>query len=129
VRIVEFRRLFDDKNAARVRFELERNQVLRMAGAKVTPQTKKPKNVVQRNITLLEDLMRYLLAKPQILDSLPDNFELVILPDDDPEMRLYNLDLLDTYGSDGKSIVFVRMKSSREADDHARPSLYVPLVA
>jgi hypothetical protein len=29
VRTVEFRRLFDGKNAARVRFELERNPVLR----------------------------------------------------------------------------------------------------
>lgn len=28
MRIVEFRRLFDDKNAARIWFELERNQVL-----------------------------------------------------------------------------------------------------
>jgi hypothetical protein len=29
VRTVEFRRLFDDKNAARVRFELKRDRVLR----------------------------------------------------------------------------------------------------
>jgi hypothetical protein len=29
MRTVEFRRLFDDKNAARVRFELKRNRVLR----------------------------------------------------------------------------------------------------
>lgn len=29
MRTVEFRRLFDDKNAARVRFELERGRVLR----------------------------------------------------------------------------------------------------
>ena len=29
MRTVEFRRLFDDKNAARVRFELERNRILK----------------------------------------------------------------------------------------------------
>lgn len=29
MRIVEFRRLFDDKNAARVRFEMERGRVLK----------------------------------------------------------------------------------------------------
>lgn len=101
-----------------------------MADTKVTTRTKKPKNVVQRNIALLADLMRYLLAQPRILDSLPDNFELVILPDDDPEMRLYNLALLDAYGSEGKPIVFARMKSCAEADfEKFRPSLYVPLVA
>jgi len=95
---------------------------------KVIALAKKPKNVVKRNIALLGDLMHYLLAQPQILHSLPDHFELVILPGDDPEMCLYNLGLLDTYGNEGKPIVFVRIKSSREADFHqARPSLYVPL--
>lgn len=99
-----------------------------MAETKVTVQTKKPKNVVERNIALLGDLMHYLLAEPQTLNSLPDNFELVILPDDDPEMRLYNLELLDIYGSEGKPVVFVRMKFSQEADfNKTRPSLYVPL--
>ena len=72
--------------------------------------------------------MRYLLDHPQVFKSLPDNFELVILPDDDPEMRLYNLELLDTYGSEGKPIVFARIQSSREGDlKQGRPSLYVPV--
>lgn len=95
---------------------------------KVIALAKKPKNVVKRNIALLGDLMHYLLAQPQILHSLPDHFELIILPDDDPKMRLYNLELLDTYGSEGKPVVFVRIKSIGEADfNKARPSLYVPL--
>ncbi len=99
-----------------------------MAATKVTLQTKKPNKAVERNITLLGNLMRYLLAKPRILNSLPDNFELVILPDDDPEIRLYNLALLDTYGSKGKPVVFVRMKSSRRVNfNRVQPSLYVPL--
>ena len=100
-----------------------------MAG-KVTAAVRKPKKVVERNIALLENLMRYLLAKPQMLNSLPDNFELVVLPDDDPELRLYNLELLDIYGSGGKPVVFVRIKSSRkESLEQLRPSLYVPLAA
>lgn len=102
-----------------------------MAGTtkkKVFTLTKEPKGVVERNIALLGDLMRYLLAAPRILNSLPDHFELVILPDDDPEMRLYNLELLDTYGSEGKPVVFVRIKSSKGTDfDKTQPSLYVPL--
>lgn len=98
-----------------------------MAG-KVVVSTKKPKRVVERNIALLGNLMRYLLAEPRILESLPSNFELVILPDDDPEMRLYNLNLLDTLSSEGKPIVFARLKSSRKTDwRRMQPSLYVPL--
>ena len=74
--------------------------------------------------------MRYLLEQPQVFSSLPEDFELVILPDDDPEMRLYNLELLDAYGSEGKPIVFARVKSSREdVLSQERPSLYVPVAA
>jgi hypothetical protein len=89
-----------------------------------------PKDVVERNIALTGELMRYLFDHPQVFNSLPDNFELVILPDDDPEMRFYNLELLDTYGSEGKPIVFARIQSSREGDlKQGRPSLYVPIAA
>ncbi len=101
-----------------------------MAKTKVSKQFKKPNHVVERNITLLGNLMRYLLAKPELLSSLPDSFELVILPEDDPEIRQYNLELLDTYGSEGKPIVFARVESSQETDfSKNRPSLYVPVAA
>ncbi len=86
--------------------------------------------MVERNIALLDSLMRYMLAEPQVLDSLPDKFELVILPEDDPEMCLYNLKLLNVCGSEGRPVVFARMKSSEKVDwRNVRPSLYVPLAA
>ena len=95
---------------------------------KVTAPIRKPKRVVERNIALLGDLMRFLLAAPRVLASLPSDFELVILPDDDPEMRLYNLRLLDAFARKDKPIVFVRIKSSNKASwRQAQPSLYVPL--
>jgi len=101
-----------------------------MSRTKITVQARKPKNVVERNIAMLGVLMSYLLAEPQVFDSLPTNFELVILPDDDPEICLYNLRLLDTFDSQGKPVVFARVKSSRTMDlEKARPSLYVPLAA
>ena len=98
-----------------------------MAHSKVIT-LKKPRRVVERNIAMLDSLMRYILAEPQVLDSLPEKFELVILPEDDPEMCLYNLKLLNRFGSEGRPVVFVRMKSSEKVDwTRARPSLYVPL--
>jgi len=97
---------------------------------KVNSSPQKPKRVVERNISLLGQLMEYLLARPDILGALPTKFELVILPDDDPEMRLYNLKLLDTLARDGKTIVFARLKSSHTRDwRRAQPNLYVPLAA
>ncbi len=71
--------------------------------------------------------MRYLLDRPQILSSLPDDFELIILPDDDPEICLYNLELLNTLD---KPVVFARLRSSQEnVVEQIHPSLYVPVAA
>lgn len=95
---------------------------------KVTSPNRKPKHVVERNIALLGDLMQFLLTEPRVLASLPDKFELVILPDDDPEMRLYNLKLLDAFTHQSKPIVFARIRSSKKANwRKTQPSLYVPL--
>lgn len=94
------------------------------------PINHKPRQVVERNIALLEKLMRYLIAEPQIFSALPDEFELVILPEDDPEIRLYNLELLDRVGTEGKPVVFARIKSARRLDlKRAKPHLYVPVAA
>lgn len=89
-----------------------------------------PKRVVERNIALVGDVMRFLLAEPQLLASLPESFELVILPDGDPVLRRYNLELLDAYEGMGRPIVFVRTKAERTPGlTRPRPSLYVPLAA
>ena len=97
-----------------------------MARAKV----RVPKDVVERNVALTGELMRYLLERPQMFNALPENFELVILPDDDPDMRLYNLELLDNYGSGSKPIVFARLKSRRGSlSSEANLRLYVPIAA
>ncbi|MDZ7261655.1 MAG: hypothetical protein ONB05_06085 [candidate division KSB1 bacterium] len=90
-----------------------------------------PNNVVERNIRLTGELMRYLLEHPQIFRMLPDRFEVVILPDDDPEMRLYNLELLDKYTSEGTPIVFVRLHAHRDRAVYQQHylKLYAPIAA
>ena len=98
--------------------------------SKVTPRRKKPGRLVERNIALTGNFMRYIMAQPRILEALPDKFELVILPEDDPALRQYNLELLDAFGSEGRPIVFVRIKSSKEKDfKAARPQVYAPVAA
>lgn len=101
-----------------------------MAKIETFSKNVKPRNVVEKNIALTGKLMQHLLSKPHLFDALPDSFELVILPEDDPAMRQYNLELLDKYVSEDKPLIFVRMKSSQTADfDEMEPSLYVPLAA
>lgn len=94
----------------------------------VTTENLTPTSVVERNINLIGKLMNHFLSKPQIVAALPDDFELLILPDDDVEMRQYNFELLDKYAEENKPVVFVRMKSSKVVDvDDMHPNLYVPV--
>ena len=88
----------------------------------------KPKDVVERNIALVGDVMNYLMNQIDIFSSLPDKFELIVLPDDDPEIRQYNLDLLSTVGSEGKPVVFARVhRSPQLLAGEEKPTLYVPI--
>lgn len=75
--------------------------------------------------------MRYLIENPQVFRTLPDHFEVVILPDDDPEMRLYNLELLDKYTSNGTPIVFVRIHAQEDKTVYQQRflKLYAPVAA
>ena len=85
--------------------------------------------VVSRNIALTSEVLRSMLEEPDVLDQLPANFELVVLTDDDPELRLYTLELLDKYGSEGKPVVFVRMSAGQKQPANGVPvSFYVPVI-
>ena len=85
-------------------------------------------DIAERNITLLGQLMEYLLDHPKVFDVLPDDFELVILPEDDPEIVLYNLELLKRHGRQDKPIVLARVKSSA-GKITSQPSIFVPIAA
>lgn len=86
-----------------------------------------PSDVVERNLALSAELMRYMLNQPQVFHALPDQFELVILPEDDPEMSRYNLDLLDRYGSEGRAVVIVRLRTHEAGRSQLSPSIFVPI--
>ena len=84
--------------------------------------------MVERNIALLGDVMNYLMNQVDVFSSLPEQFELIVLPDDDPEIRQYNLDLLSTFGSEGKPVVFARVHHSPKLImGEEKPTLYVPV--
>ncbi len=90
----------------------------------------RPTDVVEQNIALTGEFTRYLLEHPNILQTLPEQFEVVILPEDDPDMRLYNLELLDRYGSEGKPIVFVRMRvHAPDVVSQHQLNVYAPIAA
>jgi len=91
-------------------------------------KTKVDEKVVERNVRLTGEIIKYIMNNPKMLDVLPEKFELVLLPEDDPEVRMLNLDLLDKYGSEGKPIVFARV-NTHEMTTKWKPNIFVPIAA
>ena len=84
----------------------------------------------ERNLELQTAFMQYILDHPDILDRLPDDFRLVILPDDDPELGQRNLELLGHQGDADKPVVIARMRTQRPFDMKTRPpQVFVPVTA
>jgi len=72
---------------------------------------------VKKNLDLINEFMKYAFENPNILEKVPPEAELVILPLDDLELCEYNKKVADKILSQGKKVVFVRMK---------RPKISVP---
>lgn len=75
--------------------------------------------------------MLYFYKNNSLMDTLPDNFRLVLLPDDDAELREYNIKFLDQYIFDDTPIDFVRMHvaSKHNLHDYHNFNVYAPMAA
>ena len=85
--------------------------------------------IIERNLTLVAEVTRFVLQNPSILDRLPANFQLILLPENDPDLSLYNLGLLSTYAEQNTPLVMVRFDSAPINFEHNPPQLYIPLAA
>ena len=47
---------------------------------------------MEKNITLSFEFERYILEHPEILEQIPDEAQVVLLPQDDPELYRINLE-------------------------------------
>jgi len=83
--------------------------------------------IVERNMDLVTTVTDYILQHPTLLDHLPADFQLVILPEDDPELSQYNLNLLAEQSASAKPIIIVRLAARQLNFEGAPPQVYVPL--
>ncbi len=65
---------------------------------------------IKRNLDLLNEFMRYAFDNPEVMDKIPPEAELVILPVDDQQLCDYNKKMADKMFSQGKTVVLVIMK-------------------
>jgi hypothetical protein len=92
-------------------------------------EVKAPVNIVEKNIMLTNEAMQYFYKNFTIMENLPDNFRLVLLPDDDAELREYNIKILTQYIYDDVPVVFVRMHlaSGQHLHYYQHYNIYAPL--
>ena len=90
----------------------------------------KDDEMFELNIDLQAAFMQYVIARPDVLDQLPDDFRLIILSDDDSALSWRNLELLKEQGDTDKPIVIVRMRTRELVDLMAQPlQIFVPVAA
>jgi len=65
---------------------------------------------VKKNLDLLNEFMKYAFENPEVLERIPPEAELIILPTDDPELSEYNRKTADKILSRGKKVIFAKMK-------------------
>ena len=73
----------------------------------------KEKEMVKRNIELSTELSRYLFEHPELEEKIPLGAEIVLLPEFDPELRNFNLELGKELGKSGIDIIYIKITKLR----------------
>lgn len=66
--------------------------------------------IVRKNLDLLDEFMKYAFDHPEILDELPRDASLVILPDGDQALERENRKTLTRLKAKGEEVVAVKLK-------------------
>ena len=66
--------------------------------------------VVRKNLDLLNEFMQFVFETPDILDHIPPDAELIILPENDQELYKANQETLEGLRRQGKSCTVVHMR-------------------
>jgi len=71
--------------------------------------------IVRGNLDLLSEFMRYAFEHPEILDEIPRGAEVVILPENDPELYRENFRMLEDRQGQGMPCAVFRMERPKPA--------------
>jgi len=69
----------------------------------------KQEELADKNLDLFHEFMMYALENPEILDRIPKGAQLVIIPEDDPDICKKNLEILHKRKEEGQTVVTVKM--------------------
>jgi len=69
------------------------------------------KKFFEKNITLSVEFSRYLFEHPELEDQIPKNAQIVILPEDDPELCEFNKNIAEEQREKGQPVVYVKVST------------------
>ena len=68
------------------------------------------KEFFEKNLVLTIEFDRYLLEYPEVAEQVPLNAQIVLLPEDDPELCQKNREVAAVQREPGQPVVYVRIK-------------------
>jgi len=68
------------------------------------------KMMMNRNLVLYEEFVKYLIEQPALAESIPNGATLVFLPADEPELYAANLELIEQARHDHAQVAAIRVK-------------------
>lgn len=73
----------------------------------------KKESTVRKNLDLLDEFIKYAFDHPEILDELPPDASLVILPEGDPFLHKENKRTLNRLKAKGEEVVAVKLRATK----------------
>ncbi len=68
---------------------------------------------IRKNLDLLDEFMKYAFDEPDVLDQIPRNASLVILPEGDASLERENRRTLNKLKAKGAEVVAIRLKTTK----------------
>ena len=69
--------------------------------------------IVKKNLDLLDEFMKYAFDHPDILDEIPRDANLVLLPERDSSLEKANKKILSKLKARGEETVAIRIRTSK----------------
>ena len=66
--------------------------------------------LIGKNLILTTEFDRYVLEHPEFSDKIPPNAQIVLLPEDDPELSRRNQEISNVQREPGQPLVYVRIE-------------------
>ncbi len=67
----------------------------------------KEEEIFSKNLILSTEFDRYVIEHPEFAEKIPQNAQIVLLPEDDPELRKENIEIAKAQREAGQPVVYV----------------------